>query len=196
MLDLGCGRGPYRHLLRAGTHYVGVDFEGSGHFAYAGVPDVIHYDGRRLPFETGSFDHLLCTEVLEHCPEPEQTVREAHRVLKPGGTAMFTVPWSARYHYMPHDFFRYTPSKLEMLFNEFSSVRIEPRGTDLTSIASKLMVLALRPLLGAARGPLALPLAGALSPIAVGALAAGHLSLAFKIGSPDDPLGYTVWLTR
>jgi SAM-dependent methyltransferase len=196
VLDLGCGEGPYRHLLGKGAHYIGVDFEGSGHFEYAGVPDVIHYDGKRLPFETGSIDHVLCTEVLEHCPLPEQIVGEVRRVLKPGGSALFTVPWSARYHYIPHDFFRYTPSTLETLFKGFSSVRIEPRGTDLTSVASKLLVLALRPLMGGKRGPLALPLVAALSPVAVGALAAGHLSLAFEIGSPDDPLGYTIWLTR
>jgi SAM-dependent methyltransferase len=196
VLDLGCGEGPYRHLLGAGARYIGVDFEGSGHFEYAGVPDVIHYDGKKLPFDTASIDHVLCTEVLEHCPAPDQIVREIHRVLRPGGTALFTVPWSARYHYIPHDYFRYTPSKLEMLFKDFPSVRIEPRGTDLTSIASKLMVFALRPLMGVGRGPLAVPLAGALSPLAAGALAAGHLSLVFKIGSPDDPLGYTVWLTR
>lgn len=196
VLDLGCGQSPYRHLLGAGARYLGVDFEGSRHFEYAKEKDVTYFDGLRIPLEDGSVDHVICTEVLEHCPEPEQLLREVHRVLKAGGTGVFTVPWSARYHYIPHDYFRYSPSMLRILFRDFARVEVEPRGSDVVTIASKVVVLAFRPLLGGALRPLAVLQALVLSPLALLAVVVGQLGLVLRLGSTDDPLGYTVWLTR
>jgi SAM-dependent methyltransferase len=47
-----------------------------------------------LPFSEGTFDYVTCFEVLEHVPEPlrAQALRELYRVLKPGGTAVLSVP--------------------------------------------------------------------------------------------------------
>jgi SAM-dependent methyltransferase len=46
----------------------------------------------RLPFADGSFDRVLCTEVLEHIPDDRATIREIVRVLRPGGTVAVGVP--------------------------------------------------------------------------------------------------------
>jgi SAM-dependent methyltransferase len=48
--------------------------------------------GDRLPFADGSFDRVLCTEVLEHIPDDRDTIREIMRVLRPGGTVAVSVP--------------------------------------------------------------------------------------------------------
>jgi len=46
----------------------------------------------RLPFETNSFDALLCIDSMNHFPDRLAVLREWHRVLKPGGRAVFTDP--------------------------------------------------------------------------------------------------------
>lgn len=49
----------------------------------------------RLPFPEGHFDHVVMLAVLEHLREPEPVLREAHRVLAPGGSLIMTWPASA-----------------------------------------------------------------------------------------------------
>jgi SAM-dependent methyltransferase len=46
-------------------------------------------DARRLPFDAGRFDTVVCTLVLCTVPEPERAVRELSRVLRPGGHLLF-----------------------------------------------------------------------------------------------------------
>ena len=48
--------------------------------------------GQHLPFADATFDWVLISEVLEHIPQPVPVVREAARVLRPGGRALLTVP--------------------------------------------------------------------------------------------------------
>ena len=84
------------------------------------------------------------------------------------------------------------------MFSAFSSASIEPRGTDITAIVSKSIVVYLRLL--SPRNKLWLPvsLLAAIvgAPIVFGAALLGHASIQLKIGSTDDPLGYTVWVVK
>lgn len=197
VLDVGCGQSPYRFLLDATrTRYVGLDIVDAGAFDYAN-PDVTTFDGGVFPFADGTFDAVLCTEVLEHVYEHTRLVGEIHRVLKPGGEGFITVPWSARFHYIPHDYFRYTPTALVRIFGMFSAVSVEPRGTDVTAIANKLVVLWCRGLApsSAWRWILA-PLWLAAAPLVAAWIAIAHVGLAFGWGSADDPLGYTIRIRK
>jgi SAM-dependent methyltransferase len=204
LLDVGCGNSPFRHLLDpARTEYQGIDVKEAASFGY-GNPDTVYYDGHVIPFPDASFDALLCTEVLEHVAEPAELVAELHRVLKPGGFGVVTLPWSARFHYQPHDYHRYTPSMLDRIFRPFAGRAISPRGTDLSSIASKVVVAYLRNLVRVrpvraadwALAPIRVVVAAAALPVLAGALLLGHGGIWFGLGSTDDPLGYTVVIRK
>ena len=197
VLDVGCGASPYRFLLDARhSVYHGIDIADAAEFGYRN-PDVTPFDGEHIPFDDHTFDAFLCTEVLEHVHYYERLVRELYRVLKPGGKGIVTVPWSARVHYAPHDYFRYTPSTLDALFSRFSDKSIRPRGTDYSVIASKIISLFYRNLLP--RQPLRwllIPVWILLTPILLLAVVIGHAGIWLDVGSVDDPLGYTVLLTK
>jgi SAM-dependent methyltransferase len=68
----------------------------------------LHASAESLPFEAGSFDFVLCTEVLEHCRDPNAVVKEIARVLKPRGCAFLTTPFMVGLHEDPHDYVRFT----------------------------------------------------------------------------------------
>lgn len=51
--------------------------------------------GQALPFADGSFDGVLCMNALHHLPSYGTALREIHRVLKPGGRAVFSEPGTA-----------------------------------------------------------------------------------------------------
>ena len=198
IVDVGCGESPYRHLVSTTTqeNYVGVDIQDAVSFGYD-RKDVVTFDGENLPFADDSFDSCLCTEVLEHVPEPTRLVDEMFRVMRKGGWIFVTVPWSARTHYMPHDYQRFTPTKLALMFKKFDSVQILPRGNDVNTICAKIIVVYLRQVVSLAKHFNALTLLR-LIPVTVGlplvmvTVGIGHLALALRLGSEADPLGYTI----
>jgi hypothetical protein len=120
-----------------------------------------------------------------------------YRTMKPGGQAIITIPWSARYHYIPWDFFRYTPSSLKTMFAAFSEVKIKNRGTDIPNIGNKVIVLWFRNLIPAQAWKwIFVPVWVALSPILALTVLIAHLALIFNLGSDDDPLGYTILVKK
>jgi SAM-dependent methyltransferase len=197
ILDVGCGESPYRFLLKKGvTEYVGIDIFDAQDFDYANS-DIVPFDGEHIPFPEASFDAVICTEVLEHVSHFQVLVDEIHRVMRDGAEAVLTVPWSARNHYIPHDFFRYTPATLQTIFSGFRNVTISPRGTDISVIGSKMVVLWFRNLLPSKRENLVLvPLWILASPVLAIALAIAHICTRTGSGSTDDPLGYTIRVTK
>ncbi|MEQ9324812.1 MAG: class I SAM-dependent methyltransferase [Polyangiaceae bacterium] len=68
-----------------------------------------------IPVNDGRFDAVVCTQVLEHVPEPETVLRELGRVLKPEGLLFLTVPLFYAEHEVPYDFQRFTRYGLERL---------------------------------------------------------------------------------
>jgi len=96
VLDLGCGNcgtsGPA--LLGLGASYVGVDVSATAVAAAceSGFDARVIEDGSELPFDDASFDMGVCIEVLEHLFRPDLVAAELARVLRPGASAVFTVP--------------------------------------------------------------------------------------------------------
>jgi SAM-dependent methyltransferase len=127
VLDVGCGRKPYRNVLSHAIEYVGVDVASSPHL-HPGIDFI--YDGRILPFGDASFDSVVCTEVLEHCPDPKGILAEIARVLRPGGHLFLTVPFVYPHHEIPYDYFRFTRFGLESMAAEagLAPAWIEIRG--------------------------------------------------------------------
>lgn len=94
LLDVGCGTGYHMARYRKrGFEVSGVD--GSEEMLKRareinpGV-EFRHADVDALPYQTGSFDFVMCIEVLRYLPDPVASIREMARVLKPGGVALVT----------------------------------------------------------------------------------------------------------
>jgi ubiquinone/menaquinone biosynthesis C-methylase UbiE len=90
LLDVGCGTGSYLRRLATGGHsgrLVGVDMSPAAIAELEGVAGVeaLLADAQRLPFGGGSFDIVTARHMLYHVPEPLLALREARRVLRPGG---------------------------------------------------------------------------------------------------------------
>ena len=91
LLDFGCGSKAYRSLFSV-DEYIGLDVEQSGHSHENEEVDV-YYDGKVIPFEDHTFDACFSSEVFEHVFDLEDSLKEIHRVLKPGGKGLFVVPF-------------------------------------------------------------------------------------------------------
>ena len=107
ILDLGCGEG--RHAISAymlnDIDSVGIDLSLKDlnttreRFSEFIEPDnknkslvLSVANGYQLPFSSGSFDKVICSEVLEHIPDYAAVLSEIERVLKPGGIFAVSVP--------------------------------------------------------------------------------------------------------
>lgn len=192
VLDVGAGAQPYRGLLPTGVRYRAIDSAAVAEdFGYR-LPDTEYFEGDRWPVESSSVDLVLATETLEHVPEPAAFLAEARRALRPGGRIVLTVPFAARWHYIPHDYWRFTPSSLGKLLEGagFGEVVVHARGNELTVACYKLMALAL-PSLVPAEGGVALSRAMAMLALPLVALVAlvAHASLRGEGGV--DCLGWT-----
>lgn len=98
ILDAGSGLGTALHLIgRAlpGAEAVGTDVDLQRHLdgRAAGVAaPVTAADLAHLPHPDASFDAVLCSEVLEHVADDRVALHELHRVLRPGGQLLVSVP--------------------------------------------------------------------------------------------------------
>lgn len=138
VLDAGAGEAAYRELFRH-CRYVATDLGvGDASWNYGNLNSVSELE--RLPFRSGAFDAVLCTQVLEHVEWPRECVAEFYRVLRPGGTLYVTVPMAQAEHQVPFDFFRYTSYGLRSVLRVagFTEVSVEPFGGLFTRLAYEL----------------------------------------------------------
>ncbi len=133
ILDVGCGYQPYRSLFGC-SQYLGLDL------SLERRPTVVG-DARFLPFKDGTFDGIICSEVIEHVFEKEKVLEEIRRVLRPEGWLILSAPMSWGLHYEPYDFWRFTPYSLRRLLEDrgFQVVRIEKVGGLFSLLGSRLV---------------------------------------------------------
>ncbi|MBI5865088.1 MAG: methyltransferase domain-containing protein [Planctomycetes bacterium] len=137
VLDVGAGACPYKPLF-SHCRYFSHDFcqyEGTaagplrerweyGRIDYVG-------DITAIPAESESFDVILCTEVLEHVPEPIAAIREMVRLLRPGGRLLLSAPLGSGLHQQPHHYYGgYTPHFYRKFLGDagLEIVAISPNG--------------------------------------------------------------------
>ena len=107
VLDVGCGEG--RHSWEACkkanclVYALDIEVEGLNKARYMfqdmdkrgesrGRWILIRGDTMSLPFKDATFDKIICSEVLEHTPDDQQSIRELVRVLRDDGTIAISVP--------------------------------------------------------------------------------------------------------
>ena len=74
---------------------------------------------------------ILCTEVLEHVPEPIEALREMPRIVRPGGRILITAPLGSGLHQLPYHFYGgFSPEWYRYFFDKFGCrvVEVTPNG--------------------------------------------------------------------
>jgi SAM-dependent methyltransferase len=100
VLDVGCGRGTLLAWLKSEKRKLyGFDISPTAVRIAKRInkgANCFVADARDMPFKSNTFDYTICTEVLEHI-EGDEAIKECYRVLKPNGSALFSVPNEERF---------------------------------------------------------------------------------------------------
>ncbi|HME35359.1 MAG TPA: class I SAM-dependent methyltransferase [Candidatus Sulfotelmatobacter sp.] len=143
VLDVGGRIQPYRPLLEGRIRrYVAVDLRQTPLVNVVGR-------GEQIPFAEAQFDLVICTQVLEYIPEPAAVIAEIHRVLKPGGFLLLSVP-AVFPRDSDHDLWRFLPESLRYLLRSFCDVEIVAEGSSVAGFfrtASVCLVMFTKPAL-------------------------------------------------
>jgi len=112
ILDAGAGELRNRPLC-GHLSYVSQDFcryqgAGDGKGLQTGSWDTnridLVCDITAIPEPDAAFDAILCSEVLEHVPDPTKAIHEFARLLRPGGKMILTAPFASLVHFAPYHY--------------------------------------------------------------------------------------------
>ena len=112
ILDAGAGEQQYRdaceHLQYTSQDFsayqpqdtrTGLQMESWNYPTTDIVSDIVS-----IPVDNGSFDAVLCSEVLEHVPDPLAALRELTRTIRKGGILILTAPFGSLTHFAPYHY--------------------------------------------------------------------------------------------
>lgn len=113
ILDAGAGELQYKkfctHLNYVSQDFAQYDGKGDGKALQMSKWDISRIDIRSdiisIPEPDGSFDAIMCIEVLEHLSEPILAIKEFHRLLKPKGHLILSAPFCSLTHMAPYHFY-------------------------------------------------------------------------------------------
>lgn len=116
LIDIGCGTKPWNLLVAPYVEeHIGIDHEESFHsLENVDLIGTVY----NIPVSDNAFDCAICTAVLEHLEEPYQAILECKRVLRPGGKAIYSIPFIWHIHEEPRDFYRYSSFGISYLFQK------------------------------------------------------------------------------
>jgi len=123
---------PLKRLLKScGSSHAMLNI-GAGATQYAdGIVNVDIYPGRNvsvvapaeaLPFADGSFDLVICQDVLEHIDDLDRVRSEIMRVLRDKGRLFVQIPFVFPFHYSPDDHYRFTVNGAQFFFRDLRLV--------------------------------------------------------------------------
>jgi SAM-dependent methyltransferase len=122
VLDIGGRIQPYRPLLESRLRrYVAVDLRRTP------LVNVVAR-GEQIPVAGAQFDLVICTQMLEYARDPGAVIAEMHRVLKPGGFLLLSVP-AVFPQDSEYDSWRFMAPGLRILLRSFNQLEIVPEGT-------------------------------------------------------------------
>jgi SAM-dependent methyltransferase len=125
LLEVGCGRGEFLHnFQQLGMVVQGLDLEPKvAKDAYGLAVETCDVENEAMPFPDDYFDVIYSKSFLEHLRDPDNFMKEALRVLKPGGLLLTLVPdWESNYKTYFDDYTHrspYTWVALEDLYKMF-----------------------------------------------------------------------------
>lgn len=113
LLDVGAGECRYRahcgHLRYVSQDFCQYDGKGDDRGLQTRTWNVsridIVSDIEAIPEADGAFDAMLCTEVLEHVPDPARALGEISRLIRPGGDLILTAPYASLTHFAPYHYY-------------------------------------------------------------------------------------------
>jgi SAM-dependent methyltransferase len=134
VLDVGAGSCPYRIFFSHCTYKTQdsttlAKEQLTGQAGYGRIDYVS--DILAIPVDDSSFDVIICTEVLEHVPEPIRALKEFFRILKVGGKLLLTAPLGSGIHQEPHHYYGgFTPYWYQKFLTEngFEQIEVEANG--------------------------------------------------------------------
>ena len=141
VLDLGGNKTSKRGAFDIERYGLNVVYS---NLSTAKRPDV-QADAAHIPFKDASFDAVVCSELLEHVPQPPAVLQEIHRVLPGGGTLLLCVPFLYPIHGDPGDYGRYTDSYWREVVGTkgFDIMALEHQGAYWSVLSDMLRELAL-----------------------------------------------------
>lgn len=127
VLDFGCGKSPFRSYF---SHYKGADID-----TINKEPDYLidPINNKIQGITEGSIENMISVEVIEHVPNLTAFMREASRVLKPGGLFLIVAPFVYNYH-GDNDYARYSRNYFMQnpVFEDFEIIRMNSAPNDFT----------------------------------------------------------------